>query len=83
MFTLTANGKTFESISAEEFLARGLENGDSGEWNGVRYCVKWSGTFYNLNDLAKYFGIENKSFHIEETEDYSYRWVITDESGTK
>lgn len=87
VFTLTANGKTFESINAEEFLARGLENGDSGEWNGVRYYVKyyskWAGTFYNLNDLAKYFGIENKSFHIEEAEDYSCRWVITDESGIK
>lgn len=62
VFTITYNGKTFHSITAEEFNAAGLKDGDSGIWNGVRFVVELystrSYTCYNLNDLAEYFGVE-------------------------
>ncbi len=82
-FTLTANGKTFKSMSADEFIAGNFKENDSGIFNGIRYCICYNKPYYNMNDLAEYFGIENKSFHIEEAEDYSYRWIIKDESETK
>ena len=58
VFEITYNGKTFKSITAEEFNAAGLKDGDSGVWNGVRFVVSWGNTLYNLNDLADYFGID-------------------------
>lgn len=82
-FTLTANGKTFDSMSSDEFIAGNFKENDSGIFNGIRYCICYNKPYYNMNDLAEYFGIENKSFHIEEAEDYSYRWIIKDESETK
>jgi len=80
VFTMEYNNNKFESITAEEFLAAGLKDGDTGTWNGVRFCVsavsKWSYICYNLNDIAEYFGI-NKTFHIEEDKG-SICWVIQD-----
>lgn len=70
-------------MSADEFIAGNFKENDSGIFNGIRYCICYNKPYYNMNDLAKYFGIENRTYHIEEAEDYSYRWVITDESGTK
>ena len=68
VFTLQANGKTFKSITTEEFLSAGLKDGDTGVWNGVHYYVesiaRWTYVDYNLNDLAKYFGLD-RTFHIE------------------
>ena len=63
VFELTYNGKTFRSMTAEEFNAAGLKGGDSGVWNGVRFVVSWGDPLYNLNDLADYFGID-KNLHV-------------------
>ena len=83
VFELTYNGKTFKSMTAEEFNAAGLKDGDSGVWNGVRFVVSkysiWGYTCYNLNDLADYFGID-KNLHVVDgtsTGDDSY-WIISE-----
>jgi hypothetical protein len=64
---------------AEDYLAAGLQPGMTGTWNGVRFVItegfggSATSARYNMNDLAKFFGI-NRTFRIEIGENDF--WVI-------
>ena len=69
--TITYFDQVFEGITAEEFIASGLKDGSTGTWNGVRFFVCGGGpkssVYYNLNDIAAFFGIQRR-FSVEEAE---------------
>lgn len=70
IFSLKYNGKTFNSITGEEYLELGLKDGDTGRWNGVRFYISQGYTnvfvYYNMNDLTEYFGVD-RSFKIDDS----------------
>lgn len=77
--TLTYKDKTFIEISANNYIDYNLNGSSTGRWNGVKFIVNRQSSYpnysigiaYNLNDLAEFFGI-NKSFYVNQTDDYSY-----------
>jgi hypothetical protein len=80
--TITYFDKVFEGITAERFIAAGLEDGSTGTWDGVRFVVSTSGSnsyvYYNLNDVASYFGI-NRKFSVEKTENPGNFYLVIEE----
>lgn len=77
VYSYTFNGKTFQSMSGQEYADGNYEDGDCGVYNGIRFSIASGRCWYNVNDLAEYFGIDYR-FSYEPTDTYPGYIIMTE-----
>ena len=64
-------------MSGQEYADGNYEDGDCGVYNGIRFSIASGRCWYNVNDLAEYFGIDYR-FSYEPTDTYPGYIIMTE-----